>query len=356
MLGYENLPGTFVNRSNENASRPQKRVLLGLAWILLIVPAYPIWALDVECWDESGSVAVQCVVAGATVDCDAPGTEYISYYAAPAGSGPFPGVLYNHGGAGTALGGDPLESAAQLACSGYIGYAKRRVLLDIDDSYFEAEAGLDELLDLGDSDLDPDRIGVMGYSRGGLYSLRLTELRSGAFAAAVLMASAPGGCTTGTPNSCGWTAPGGAGNTVMDGYLEDVDLIDPGTAFLVMVAENDNPAGNNPMNDLVDLSATVSQTLADEEVTPVFLELRPAWPPDNLSAPFGGHQLFESVEDNGQELGLEEQYYWRKVIDHFDAHMAAASAAPGLAPVPILLLGAALTLGAAWKLRGRPIL
>ena len=302
---------------------------------VLLASTGPVAAVDVDCADGSGTVAVQCLDGTVATSCTSRTTSYISYYAVPSGSGPFPAVLYNHGGGGTALGGDPLENVGQLACSGYLAHAKRRVLGPIELSYeLEAAVGLDELIALAGANLDPERVGVMGYSRGGLYALRMTELESGAFAAAVLMASAPG--------EGSWVDPGGDGSTSMDSYLSDVGMIDPDTDFLVMVAGNDHndTSGNNPFNHLVDLSTTVHQTLIAQGLSST-LEIRPAWPPLNLTLPLGGHQLFESTDDGGQVLGLDEEHYWRKVIEHFDTHLALPPAVP-MPRLGGLMLGACL--------------
>ena len=87
---------------------------------LLLVLAAPAAALDVVCPDASIQ-EVACVEAGAVIDCDDATTVYLSYLALPLGSDAHPGVLYNHGGSGIQLGGDPAEAAGQLACAGYVG-------------------------------------------------------------------------------------------------------------------------------------------------------------------------------------------------------------------------------------------
>jgi hypothetical protein len=157
------------------------------------------------------------------------------------------------------------------------------------------------------------------------------------------MASAPGDGS--------WVAPGGNGSTSMDSYLADVGMIDPDTAFLVMVASNDHndTGGNNPYNHLVDLSSTAHQALVDQGLSST-LELRPAWPPLNLALPLGGHQLFESTDDGGQVLELGEEHYWRKVIEHFDAHLAPPPAVP-MPRLGALVLAASLTLAGVWAAR-----
>ena len=58
--------------------------------------------------------------------CD--GKSEGSYLCTPDGEGPFPGVLYNHGGKGNAIGGDLEGTCLALAEAGYIAYSKQRSL------------------------------------------------------------------------------------------------------------------------------------------------------------------------------------------------------------------------------------
>ena len=50
-----------------------------------------------------------------------------TYIACPTGTGPFPAVLYNHGGLGTAVGGDLRVTAVALAENGYFAMAEKRM-------------------------------------------------------------------------------------------------------------------------------------------------------------------------------------------------------------------------------------
>ena len=50
-----------------------------------------------------------------------------TYIACPTGTGPFPAVLYNHGGLGTAVGGDLRVTAVALAENGYFARAEKRM-------------------------------------------------------------------------------------------------------------------------------------------------------------------------------------------------------------------------------------
>ena len=309
---------------------------------LLLVLAAPAAALDVVCPDASIQ-EVACVEAGAVIDCDDATTVYLSYLALPPGSDAHPGVLYNHGGSGIQLGGDPAEAAGQLACAGYVGYAKRRVGGPIGTALGEMEAGLVELLALAYPRLDPTRLALMGYSRGGLLGLRLAELHPTSFAAVVLMAPAPGAGS--------WT-PGGGGSTTMDTYLSDVDDIGSETAFLVMVASNDRPPplGNNPHNNLVDLATTVHLEL-DAVVDSAVLDLRPNW---NESETLGGHALFDAAP-KGQELDAsDDTTYWSAAIDFLDTHLAASAGVDSLSPRSLWWLAVVLGLAALGVLRWSP--
>jgi len=55
---------------------------------------------------------------------DGPGYTYI---ASLTGTGPFPAVLYNHGGLGTAVGGNLRETIVALAQAGYIARVEKRM-------------------------------------------------------------------------------------------------------------------------------------------------------------------------------------------------------------------------------------
>lgn len=142
-----------------------------------------------------------------------------SYVCTPAGSGPFPGVLYNHGGLGMAVGGDLMGTCEALAQAGYVGYSKARrltespsVLGHIDDVYDGLEAML--AIDV----VDTARIGILGFSRGGMLTLQAAVERPQAFSAIVTMAPA-------------------SVKGKLDEVLESADKI--GAPVLVLVSEND---------------------------------------------------------------------------------------------------------------------
>jgi len=53
-------------------------------------------------------------------------TDGYSYVCRPAGEGPFPTVLYSHGGLGTAIGGNLEGTCIALAEAGYLARAEKR--------------------------------------------------------------------------------------------------------------------------------------------------------------------------------------------------------------------------------------
>ncbi len=140
-----------------------------------------------------------------------------SFLCIPAGAGPFPGVLYNHGGLGEMVGGDLEGTCRALAEAGVVGHAKKRrettPLTGHIDDVFE---GLNTLLVR--PEVDADRIGLLGFSRGGLLSLQAAKMMPEVFDAIVLMAPAP----------------------AMDLLATELQDVSPLVApVLVLVAEND---------------------------------------------------------------------------------------------------------------------
>ncbi len=108
----------------------------------------------------------------------------------PAGQGPFPAVIYNHGGLGQAVGGDLKGTCRALARAGYIGLApERRKTRTLQGHPEDVLAGLQYLR--GRKDVDPKRIAMIGFSRGGLLSY-LIATRQPELRAFVLMAPASG--------------------------------------------------------------------------------------------------------------------------------------------------------------------
>jgi len=219
--------------------------------------------------EADGLEEVQPDIGATTISVISDGDSYLCI---PAGVGPFPGVLYNHGGLGDAIGGDLEATCQALAEAGYVGYSKQRRLTTpivghIDDVY----EGLDALLT--SDQVDPERIAIMGFSRGGFLSLQAATEKPEVFDAIVLMAPA-------------------SVNGALETMSEDLSMI--AAPVLVLVSENDLF-----QDDHVYLVEVVVAGLeaAGKEVT------------HNLYPPFGGdgHTRFFEVGD-----------YWVDVLNFLD--------------------------------------
>ena len=200
-----------------------------------------------------------------------------SFICHPAGAGPFGGIVYNHGGLGDMVGGDLRGTCVALAEAGYVGYAKlRRATVSLAGHIDDVLDALDELL--GMPDVDRARIGMLGFSRGGLLALQAATLRS-ELDAVVVMAPAPG-------------------NGALDRVLMNADQIT--APVLLLVSENDM----NPRVDHVAVTATVEAELsvAGVDVTRRVL-------PPFTDGPMPGHSLFFEVRPE----------YWAIVMGFFDA-------------------------------------
>lgn len=107
----------------------------------------------------------------------------------PSGAGPFPAVTYHHGGKEGVIGGAPEETCAALAAAGYVGFTPiRRADLDFQGNLADVNAGIDYLKTLGY--VDTERLGAIGFSRGGLLTYLAAAERSD-LKAVVLLAPAP---------------------------------------------------------------------------------------------------------------------------------------------------------------------
>jgi dienelactone hydrolase len=197
-----------------------------------------------------------------------------SFLCIPAGTGPFPGVLYSHGGRGQAVGGDLEGTCEALAEAGYLSYAKmRRQTTDLSGHIDDVLDGLDPLL--AHDQVDEDDVSVMGFSRGGLLTLQAATLEPSTLDdAIILMAPADG-------------------NGAMDNVLANVDQIQG--RVLIMVSENDLT-----QDDHVAIANRVQEALTTAGVQ-VELILYP---------PFGtdGHDRFQTVGD-----------YWSDVLSFLGA-------------------------------------
>ena len=283
----------------------------------------------------------------------------------PGSTNAFRVVLYNHGGLGFLVGGDLEKVVRKLAEEGFIAYAKKRSGILVTDTLIEVQEGLDDLLDLTPgmlqgramaSSTNGPGISLMGYSRGGLMTIRVAELQATTnkpyvkIDRVIMQASAPGEKVS-NPGTTGQWINGGATTfsnaTTMDLYLangsigstDNLGLIDASsTAFFMTVAENDQPP-DNTHNNLVDLMTTAHQRLlnrvdSEGDPFPVASTLKVY---DSWNSPQTGHNLFGHVDNGGQELLNQEGYYWYDVI-RFLNHQSIDTNHTGLLPNPTPLL------------------
>ncbi len=110
------------------------------------------------------------------------------YLCTPRGIGPFPAVIFNHGGLGEVIGGAPEESCQALAEEGIVGFSPiRRQTIPFDGHVDDVQTAIDFVKSL--EYVDSERLGLMGFSRGGLLTFIVSSQRSD-LQAAIIMASA----------------------------------------------------------------------------------------------------------------------------------------------------------------------
>jgi len=109
------------------------------------------------------------------------------YLCIPDGKGPFPAVLYNHGGAGNTIGGAPEATCEALAEAGFAAFSPiRRATRRLRGHGDDVRAGLAYLTAV--PGIDADRIAMIGFSRGALLTYQAV-LRIPSLKAAVIMGS-----------------------------------------------------------------------------------------------------------------------------------------------------------------------
>ena len=191
----------------------------------------------------------------------------------PESDGPLPAILYNHGGKGTAVGGDLEGTCLALAEEDYVVRAEQRpASLSLDGQLDDVLSGLDALF--ADPLVDTDQIGIMGFSRGGLLSLQAAIERPDDIDSVLLMAPAHG-------------------RNQLAETLEDVSALS--APVQIYVAENDTYQA-----DHVQLAQEIVDVLmeADKEVD---LTIFPDFADD-------GHELFFEVREP----------YWSDAVDFFN--------------------------------------
>ena len=99
------------------------------------------------------------------------------YLAKPEGTGPFPVVIYNHGGLGNIIGGAPEETSQALAQEGFVGFSTiRRQTTSLDGHLDDVFAAIEFVKQL--AYVDSNHIGIMGFSRGALLTFEAGIQRS----------------------------------------------------------------------------------------------------------------------------------------------------------------------------------
>lgn len=201
----------------------------------------------------------------------------------PDGTGPFPAVLYIHGGNGASGWGDVDGNCDALARAGYVGSAVTSLEESMSDptstigdlSLEIVMKGLEDLL--RNPDVDPSRIGLLGFSHGALLALEAAIEDRAAIKVAVLMAP-----------------------TDEDGYLDDVleSVEDLEASVFLLVSENDVVRKDHvSIATKIKTALTTAGKSVESKVYPPFGE--------------DGHELFFEVRDE----------YWNDVIDFFDGHL-----------------------------------
>ena len=208
-----------------------------------------------------------------------------SYKSQPIGTGPFPGVLYSHGGLGNAVGGNLRGTCIALAQNGYMGWCNRRTTdIPIAPHVMQVEAALDSLL--SQTDVDVNNIGIIGFSRGGLLTIMTSVSRYNNVKAVVTM------------------APAAANNTLANTLLNASAIDD---SVLILVAENDTFQDNHVLlaNDVFSALDTttgvrhIEYPPYDEDGNGVV---------NNLD---DGHMLFDKVQPP----------YWDNLIDFLNNNL-----------------------------------
>lgn len=220
-----------------------------------------------------------CATAGSFVTYSSGEYTLKGHLCRPDGNGPFPAVIYNHGGLGTTIGGAPSETCAALAKAGYVGFSPiRRPTKPLSGHLEDVMAAVNYLK--GRTFIDSSKIGIMGFSRGGMLTYQAAA-RSKDFKAVVIMATAMG--------------RGGRG---LD--LHDADSIN--VPVLALVAENDTGSHRTQGMNTVEGTKKLSRAL-EEAGKDVKLIVYPPYGSD-------GHTFFFSVGD-----------YWPDIINFLKKHL-----------------------------------
>ena len=208
----------------------------------------------------------------------------------PHGPGPFPAVLYSHGGLGGQIGGNLRQTCVSLAQNGYVAWCQLRTdTVAFSPHIAQAESSLDSLLNQNKVDLN--NVGIIGFSRGGLLTLVLAINRHSDVHAIVTMAPA-------------------AANNFLANTLNQASAIDD--SVLILVAQNDLY-----QDDHVQLALDVQNAL--DLITGVrHIEYSPYDSDFNgiINNLDDGHELFWEVQDP----------YWSDLLSFLDNNLKNSNA------------------------------
>jgi len=207
-------------------------------------------------------------------------TPLRGYLCRPPGRGPFPLVVYNHGGLGNIIGGAPRETCEALENGGFVGLAPiRRQTRSMRGHIDDVFAGMHYGLNL--PYVDPRRVALMGFSRGGLLTLMAATQRDDLQALVVM-------------------APAMGGRSQMNRVMEKLDAIS--ASVLLMVAKNDTGSKSTRGQNTLAGSRSLTKALRAAGRNVRFIE----YPPYGSD----GHTKFFRVGD-----------YWRDVVVFLREHL-----------------------------------
>ena len=190
------------------------------------------------------------------------------YLAKPEGPGPFPVVVYNHGGLGNIVGGPPAKTARALAESGYVGFSPiRRKTVSLHGHLDDVLAAVEFVKNLDCTDAND--VAIMGFSRGALLTY-MAVTTGERFSAAIMMAPA-------------------RGRGAIDRFLSRAERVD--VPALILVAKNDDVSSSYKL--------AAALRAAEKEVELI------VYPPYGQD----GHRMFFEVGD-----------YWKDVTGFLRAN------------------------------------
>ena len=236
------------------------------------------FAIKLSSFITSAILCVSCY-SQILIDSIPDGSGY-TYIGSPDGTGPFPAVLYNHGGFDTLVGGDLRGTVVALAELGYIARAEKRMeTLPIAGHLQEVQTALDELR--ADPRTDTSCVTIMGFSRGGYLSLEAAKQNPDKVHGCISMAPA-------NPNNL---------LVILSNDVSSFD--DP---VLIMVAENDT---------FQDQHVLLAQMVYDSLIA------------GTISATLNIYSHYDSngntindPSDDGHELfSIVQQPYWSDVLN-----------------------------------------